>query len=211
MVEHRGFRAGRPSPIPLTLSAPAGRLGGAGGRGAEGLRGHGPAGGGGGHAKLACRLDGVLSAAAGAHWPLATCPCPSLEPSPSAGGGAHRPLTAECPPSPSAWPVLTLLLPPSISLGEAAPTDPQDCPCSTARRRIAGGGGVPEAVHGHDPVRQVFWCVGVGGCSGITTASEPDHNRTRQDPGGVFAQRAHSANYYGDYPGNSPENQPPAE
>ena len=29
--------------------------------------------------------------------------------------------------------------------------------------------------------------------------------------GGVFAQRAHSANYYGDYPGNNPENHPPAE
>ena len=28
--------------------------------------------------------------------------------------------------------------------------------------------------------------------------------------GGVFAQRAHSANYYGDYPGNNPENHPPA-
>ena len=27
--------------------------------------------------------------------------------------------------------------------------------------------------------------------------------------GGVFAQRAHSANYYGDYPGNNPENHPP--
>ena len=25
------------------------------------------------------------------------------------------------------------------------------------------------------------------------------------------AQRAHSANYYGDYPGNSPENDPPTE
>ena len=31
------------------------------------------------------------------------------------------------------------------------------------------------------------------------------------DTGGVFAQRAHSANYYGDYPGNNPENHPPAE
>ena len=30
-------------------------------------------------------------------------------------------------------------------------------------------------------------------------------------PGGVFAQRAHSANYYGDYPGKNPENHPPAE
>ena len=29
--------------------------------------------------------------------------------------------------------------------------------------------------------------------------------------GGVFAQRAHSANYYGDYPGNNPENHPPAK
>ena len=29
--------------------------------------------------------------------------------------------------------------------------------------------------------------------------------------GGVFAQRAHSANEYGDYPGNNPENHPPAE
>ena len=28
---------------------------------------------------------------------------------------------------------------------------------------------------------------------------------------GVFAQRGHSANYYGDYPGNNPENHPPAE
>ena len=31
------------------------------------------------------------------------------------------------------------------------------------------------------------------------------------DVGGVFAQRGHSANYYGDYPGNNPENHPPAE
>ena len=29
--------------------------------------------------------------------------------------------------------------------------------------------------------------------------------------GGVFAQRAHSANYYGDYPGNNPENHASAE
>ena len=29
--------------------------------------------------------------------------------------------------------------------------------------------------------------------------------------GGVFAQRGHSANYYGDYPGNNPENHAPAE
>ena len=35
--------------------------------------------------------------------------------------------------------------------------------------------------------------------------------RDRLVLGGVFAQRAHSANYYGDYPGNNPENHPPAE
>ena len=29
--------------------------------------------------------------------------------------------------------------------------------------------------------------------------------------GGVFAQRAHSASYYGVYPGNSPKNLPPLE
>ena len=31
---------------------------------------------------------------------LASAHCPSLEPAPSAGGGAYRPLTASCPPSP---------------------------------------------------------------------------------------------------------------
>ena len=29
--------------------------------------------------------------------------------------------------------------------------------------------------------------------------------------GGVFTQRAHSTNYYVVYPGNTPENHPPAE
>ena len=42
-------------------------------------------------------LHGLLSAAGGAYWPLATSPCPSLEPFPSAGGGAHRPATTSCP------------------------------------------------------------------------------------------------------------------
>ena len=39
-----------------------------------------------------------------------------------------------------------------------------------------------------------------------TTFMERDYGE-----GGVFAQRGHSANYYGDYPGNNPENHPPAE
>ena len=47
----------------------------------------------------ACRL-GVLSAAGGAYWPTAIR-CPSLGPSPSIGGGAHRPLTTLRPSSPS--------------------------------------------------------------------------------------------------------------
>ena len=35
----------------------------------------------------------ALLSEAGAHWPLATSPCPFVEPSPSAGGRAHRPLS----------------------------------------------------------------------------------------------------------------------
>ena len=37
----------------------------------------------------------------GACWPLAPSRRPSLDPPPSAGGGAHQPLTPLCPPSPS--------------------------------------------------------------------------------------------------------------
>ena len=36
-------------------------------------------------------------------------------------------------------------------------------------------------------------------------------HRFTQSLGGVFAQRAHSANSYVVYPGNTPENQPPTE
>ena len=52
----------------------------------------------------------LLSAAGGAYWPLATSPCPFLEPFPSTGG-AHRLFTALCAPSPCltyAYPLLTL-------------------------------------------------------------------------------------------------------
>ena len=37
------------------------------------------------------------------------------------------------------------------------------------------------------------------------------HAGLTYDIGGVFAQRAHSATYYDDYPGNNPENHAPAE
>ena len=67
---------------------------------------------------------GVLfsSAAAGAYSPIAMC-CPSLGPSPSVGGGARRPLTAPCPPSPSSA-YLSLSTPlsiPSVGCAHRAP------------------------------------------------------------------------------------------
>ena len=37
----------------------------------------------------------------------------------------------------------------------------------------------------------------------------PGVSIVKTNQGGVFAQRGHSANYYGDYPGNNPENHPP--
>ena len=40
----------------------------------------------------------AVSAAGASYWPLATCPF--LEPPPSLGGGAHRPLIPSCPPAP---------------------------------------------------------------------------------------------------------------
>ena len=57
--------------------------------------------------------------------------------------------------------------------------------------------------------------------SRLTGPNDPEEGAglpCRQRPGGhrgrfrtARAQRAHSANYYGDYPGNNPENHPPAE
>ena len=93
------------------------------------------AGGGGGHggrgpqtwARGRCSV--LLSEAGGAHGPLATSPCPSLEPSPSVGGGAHRPLTPSCPPSPCLACPYPRTLPPFPSGG-----------CATGA--LVGGGGV---------------------------------------------------------------------
>ena len=45
---------------------------------------------------LAWCVDGLLSEAGGAQWPLATDPCAFLKPLHSIGGGAHWPLTTEC-------------------------------------------------------------------------------------------------------------------
>ena len=62
----------------------------------------------------------------------------------------------------------------------------------------------------------------IGGQEPKMTCLQADHNgergttlHWRHRPWGRFrtarAQRAHSANYYGDYPGNNPENHPPSE
>ena len=90
----------------------------------------------------------LLSAAGGGHWPLATSPYPPLEPSRSAGGGAHRPL------SPSSR-CLALLTPPPprIALGRVPPEPPDlreagaSCrtsvvllPPQKAANRLPGGG-----------------------------------------------------------------------
>ena len=74
---------------------------GCGGRGAwDGGGGLGGAGRGGD------TFGAFWSAAGGANWAIATY-CPSLGPSPSAGGGAHPPSITSCPPSPSlAYPTL---------------------------------------------------------------------------------------------------------
>ena len=86
---------------------------------------------GGGGAGVARHLIVLLSAAAGAYWPLAAYRCLSLEPFPSAGGGAHRPRTTMCPPS-LCLSSPSLLTPPSFPLGGCA----LDFPCFTALCRV---------------------------------------------------------------------------
>ena len=82
---------------------------------------------------LARRPVVLLSAAGGAYWPLVIYPCPSLEPFPSVGGGAHRPLGPQCPASPClACPYLHTLPFPR----EVVPTESPDCPCFTAPCRV---------------------------------------------------------------------------
>ena len=53
-----------------------------------------------GEGGLASLLVVWLCAAGGAHWLAATYSCFFFQPSPSAGAGAHQPLTTLCPPSP---------------------------------------------------------------------------------------------------------------
>ena len=45
----------------------------------------------------------------------------------------------------------------------------------------------------------------------VQGAARPQSDMVRGRFRTARAQCAHSANYYGDYPGNSPENHPPAE
>ena len=98
--------------------------------------------------------SGLLSAAGGAHWPLAKYPCPFLDPLASAGGRAHRPLTPSCPPSPSlAYPHVPTP-PPFLSLGGLCQRSPRTAPVpllrvGSARRRARGGGGGGSSGLGH--------------------------------------------------------------
>ena len=82
---------------------------------------------------VAWRLCVFWSAAAGAHWPFATY-CPSLGPSPSIGGGTHRPLTTPVP----FLPLLGLSFPlyfPFLPLGRL-------CQGQGGPQEKNGGGGV---------------------------------------------------------------------
>ena len=89
------------------------------------------------------------SAAGGAYW-LSAIRCPSLEPSSSAGGGAHRPLGPLCPSSPSLpYPSLSTSLSftlsfPSIGRGAHQPLTapcPLTTPCPVGAGRGGEGGG----------------------------------------------------------------------
>ena len=71
---------------------------------------------------LAWPLPVLWSAAGGAYWPIATY-CPSLGPPPSIGGGAPRPPTPSCPPSPSVA-YSPRPTPPSLPSGGRANTAP---------------------------------------------------------------------------------------
>ena len=72
----------------------------------------------------------LLSAAGGAYWPLTTDPCTFLEPSPSVGGGAPRPLTPSCPPSacPYPLPMPGLPIPPSTPPSPPSVSDANTAP-----------------------------------------------------------------------------------
>ena len=88
----------------------------------------------------------LLSAAGGAHRPLATYPCPSLEPSPSVGAGAHRPPPLQCPPSPPsppARPTLTSPTPPSLPSVGCATAAPGLSLCHCPVSGPHGGGRRP--------------------------------------------------------------------
>ena len=126
----------------------------------------------GGGGRDAC--SGLLCAAGGADWPLATYPCPFLQPSPSGGGGAHRPLTPACPPSPSAWPIPTSPHTPFHSLGRRVPTEPQHRPYFTALCRV----------HTRGDGRWAKWCAAFAHMSRCRVCSQSTRDA-------AHARRAH--------------------
>ena len=122
-----------------------------------------------------------------AYWPLATYPFSFLKPSPSGGGGAHRPLTPgltpSCPPSPG------LAYPPFPFPREVVPTQPPDCPCLTAPCRVhteEGNGPCrwPGASRRTAPHRRLWETHPNGGCwarGGPLVGPLPRHRWSAQD------------------------------
>ena len=104
-----------------------------------------------------CCLGMLFSSAAGGAYWLSAIRCPSLEPSSSAGGGAHRPLGPLCPSSPSLpYPSLSTSLSFTLSfpsIGRGA-HQPLTAPCPVG----AGRGG--RGVVGPDPPPSVVCAAG---------------------------------------------------
>ena len=95
-------------------------------------------------------VDAVLLSAAGGA-PLATYPCPSLEPSLSAGGGAPRPLTPLCPCSPClAYPHPPHT--PFLPLGRLCQRSPRTVPVSLLCVGSTQKGGGGASSYGRQPL-----------------------------------------------------------
>ena len=144
--------------VPPDLRAPSVLFGWGGGGGLRPQGEGGLMGRGGGDAQ--CRTGthpDSPSPAAAPRWTRGHINHHSPEHSPSAGGGAHRPLTPSCPPAPVPLPGLPSPPPPThplpLSLGTLCQRSPRDCPCPTApcRVRTAEGSG-PSPLAGHTTV-----------------------------------------------------------
>ena len=84
---------------------------------------------------------------------------------------------------------------------------PEPAPCGEASPKEVTA--PAEAMPSRERAQPAPMSVKVGGKRFELT---PGYRGGREsDQGGMFVQRVHSANYYGVYPGNTPENHPPTE